>query len=292
MNEDVRKQVFKRLVGSAGIIIAVAVICVICACCVYKIGPGMAGIIYRVDGGIVDETLGQGYHVVSPFSKVVEYPVSTETVNFDKDTNGGISISTSDGKTVACSVTYSFHMDQERLPEVFTKFRGLPLEQIENGYMKSELLRCINEVTSQYSLMDVVGSKRQELNEKVYTRYRDSLSSFGVVVETLNISEAQPDQATAEAIQNVINSQNALEKAKIDKQTAEQEAEKRVTEAKGKAEAIKVEAEAQAAANEMLERSLTDNVVKNKAVEKWDGKMPQVNGGGSMMFNIPVAENK
>lgn len=288
MNEQVRNRVKNRLIGSAGIIAAVVTVFFVLMFCVYKIGPGMAGIIYRVDGGIADETLGQGYHIVSPMSKVVEYPVSTETVNLDKETNGGVSISTSDGKTVACSVTYSFHMDQDRLPEVFTKFRGLPLEQIESGYMKSELLRCINEVTSQYSLMDVVGSKRQELNEKVFTRYRDSLSDFGVVVETLNISEAQPDNATAAAIQNVINSQNKLQQAQIEKQTAEQEAEKRVVEAKGKAESVRIEAEAQAAANELLERSLTDNIVKNKAIEKWDGKMPQVNGGGNMLFNIPI----
>lgn len=290
MNEQVRNRVKNRLIGSAGIIVAVVIAFFILMFCVYKIGPGMAGIIYRVDGGIADETLGQGYHIVSPMSKVVEYPVSTETVNLDKETNGGVSISTSDGKTVACSVTYSFHMDQDRLPEVFTKFRGLPLEQIESGYMKSELLRCINEVTSQYSLMDVVGSKRQELNEKVFARYRDSLSDFGVVVETLNISEAQPDDATAAAIQNVINSQNKLQQAQIEKQTAEQEAEKRIVEAKGKAESVRIEAEAQAAANELLERSLTDNIVKNKAIEKWDGKMPQVNGGGNMLFNIPVGD--
>ena len=292
MNEETRRQIRNRLVGSAGIVTIVIIAIIICISCVYKIAPGMAGIIYRVDGGILNETLGQGYHIVSPFSKVVEYPVSTETVNLNKSAGEAVAISTSDGKTVDCSVTYAFHMDQERLPEVFTKFRGLPLEQIENGYMKSELLRCINEVTSQYSLMDVVGSKRQELNEKVYARYRDSLSDFGVIVETLNISEAQPDAATAEAIQNVINSQNKLQQATIEKQTAEQEAEKRIVEAKGKAESVRIEAEAQAQANDLLERSLTDNIIKNRAIEKWDGKsVPQVIANGeSMLFGVDITK--
>jgi regulator of protease activity HflC (stomatin/prohibitin superfamily) len=179
-------------------------------------------------------------------------------------------------------------MDADKLPQVFAKFRGQPIDKIESGYMKSELLRVINEVTSQYNLMDLVGDKRQEINTKVFKGFNESLFDFGVVVETMNISDAVPDTATAEAIQNVINAQNKLQQATIEKQTAEQEAEKRIVEAKGKAESVRIEAEAQAKANELLEHSLTDNIVKNKAIEKWDGKMPQVNGGGNMMFNIPI----
>jgi regulator of protease activity HflC (stomatin/prohibitin superfamily) len=136
--------------------------------------------------------------------------------------------------------------------------------------------------------MDLVGDKRQEINEKVFKGFNEALFDFGVVVETMNISDAVPDAATAEAIQNVINAQNKLQQATIEKQTAEQEAEKRIVEAKGKAESVRIEAEAQAQANDLLERSLTDNIIKNRAIEKWNGEMPKVNGGGNMMFNIPI----
>lgn len=294
--EDQPAAIKKKIFGSIGIIAAVIVAVIFIVNCLYKISPGMAGIVYNLDGGIEGETLGQGIHIVLPWKKIVEYPVSTETVYYlvkkeDNDVDNGIDISTKDGKTVHVSVTYAFHMDEAELPKVFTKFRGQPIDKIEAGYMKSELLRCINEVTAQYDLMAVVGDKRAEINSAVFNRFKDSLGEFGVVVETLNIADAKPDSATADAIQRVIDAQNKLQQATIEKQTAEQEAEKRIIEAKGKAEAAKLEAEGIAAANERVRESLSPTLIQQHAIEKWDGKVPQVNGNGAMMFNIPL-ENK
>lgn len=295
MNEQVKNRVKNRLIGSAGIVVAVIVAFLVFLFCVYKVDPGYSAVQYNMDGGLEDDVLEQGYHIVAPWKRVTPYPVSTESVFYkkaeeDKDKDTSINVATKDGKQVNVSVTYTYHMDADKLPQVFAKFRGQPIDKIESGYMKSELLRVINEVTSQYNLMELVGDKRSEINSKVFKGFNEALSDFGIIVETMNISDAVPDAATAEAIQNVINAQNKLQQAQIEKQTAEQEAEKRIVEAKGKAESVRIEAEAQAAANELLERSLTDNIVKNKAIEKWDGKMPQVNGGGNMLFNIPIGD--
>lgn len=297
ISEEALRAVRKKLLGTAGIISCVLVASVFIFNCVYKVMPGMAGIVYNLDGGIEGETLGQGIHLVLPWKKVVEYPVSTETVYYltkkeDTDPDNGIDISTKDGKTVHVSVTYAFHMDETELPKVFTKFRGQSIDKIEAGYMKSELLRCINEVTAGYDLMAVVGDKRAEINAAVFNRFRDSLTEFGVVVETLNIADAKPDAATAEAIQKVIDSQNKLQQATIEKQTAEQEAERRIVEAKGKSEAARIEAEGIAAANELVRNSLSPELVRQHAVDKWNGVLPQISGNGNFLFEIPVEKGQ
>lgn len=293
ISEKSLQQAKRKLLGTAGIVGGVLIATIFTFNCVYKIMPGMAGIIYNLDGGIEGETLGQGIHLVLPWKKIVEYPVSTETVYYtvakeDGGVDDGIDISTKDGKTVHVSVTYAFHMDETELPKVFTKFRGQSIEKIEAGYMKSELLRCINEVTANYNLMDIVGEKRAEINGAVYERFKNSLAEFGVIVETLNIADAKPDAATAEAIQRVIDAQNKLQQATIEKQTAEQEAERRIIEAKGKAEAARLEAEGIAAANELVRNSLSPELVKQHAIDKWNGVVPQVSGNGNFLFDIPV----
>lgn len=296
ISNDIIQNVRRKVLGTAGIIGGVIVTSIFIFNCVCKIMPGMAGIVYNLDGGIEGETLGQGIHLVLPWKKIVEYPVSTETVYYltkkeDTDVDNGVDISTKDGKTVHVSVTYAFHMDEAELPKVFTKFRGQPIEQIEAGYMRSELLRCINEVTASYNLMDVVGEKRADINSNVYEQFKNSLAEFGVVVETLNIADAKPDSATAEAIQKVIDSQNKLQQATIEKQTAEQEAERRIIEAKGKAEAARLEAEGIAAANELVRNSLSPDLVRQHAIDKWDGSLPQVSGNGNFLFDIPIKGN-
>ena len=237
-----------------------------------------------MDGGVEENVLPQGYHIVAPWKKVIEYPVSTETVYYTKSADGkdddnkgdsSINVNTKDGKQVNVSVTYSFHMDADNLPAVFTKFRGRSTEEIEAGYIKNEMYQAINEVTSQYSLMDLVGDKRPEINAKVFEKFRNSLSEFGIIIETFNLSDVVPDEQTKEAIQKVVNAQNVYEQAKIEKQTAEVEAEKARITAQGKADAAVIEAEGQAKANEKLQQSLSDNVIRQHTIDKWDGKLPQ-----------------
>lgn len=275
-------------VGAVGIFVGMTIFAIGTFTCVNKIGPGYAGVVYNMDGGIEDETLSQGFHVVAPWKHVSEYPISTETVYYtknsvdgddkDKKTDKSVNVNTKDGKQVNVSVTYAYHMDVEKLPAVYAKFRGQNIGAIESGYMKNAMYEALNNITSQYSLMELVGDKRPEINQKIFEAFRDDLSDYGIVIETFNLSDVVPDEATATAIQNVVNAQNELQRAKIEKERAEVEAEKARVSAKGKADAALIEAEGQAQANAKLQQSLTENVLRQRAIEKWSGNLPQVSG--------------
>ncbi|MCR5438002.1 MAG: prohibitin family protein, partial [Selenomonas sp.] len=233
--------------GLAGILTGMALFAVVAFLCVTRIGPGYAGVVYNMDGGIENETLGQGFHMVAPWKHVSEYLISTESVYYtktsvdgddnDKKTDKSVNVNTKDGKQVNVSVTYAYHMDPEKLPTVFAKFRGQDIKSIESGYMKNAMYEALNNVTSQYSLMELVGDKRPEINQKIFETFKSDLEECGIVIETFNLSDVVPDEATATAIQNVVNAQNELQKARIEKAQAEVEAEKARVAAKGKADA-------------------------------------------------------
>lgn len=291
--EDV-KGTISKIVGSVGIGFIFIVLFIFGYSCTYKVDPGYAGVIYNMDGGIETETLGQGFHIVAPWKKVIEYPVSTETVYYTKSNDDGdekkdnsINVNTKDGKQVNVSVTYAYHMDEVQLPSVFEKFRGQKSEVIEAGYMKNEMYQAINEITSQYSLMELVGDKRPQINEAILNKFRSSLESYGIVIETFNLSDVVPDEQTKEAIQAVVNAQNALEKAKVEKEQAEVDAEKARVAAKGKADAELIEAEGTAAANAKLQQSLTPLIVEQRKLDKWDGKLPGIVAGDSNLLIQP-----
>lgn len=281
----------EKNIGLVGILVGMVIFVVAAFMCVTRIGPGYAGVIYNMDGGIQDETLAQGFHMVAPWKHVIEYPISTETVYYtknnvdgddkDKKTDKSVNVNTKDGKQVNVSVTYAYHMDVEKLPTVFAKFRGQDIEVIQNGYMKNAMYEALNNVTSQYSLMELVGDKRPEINQKIFEAFRNELEEYGIVIETFNLSDVVPDEATATAIQNVVNAQNALLQAKIEKEQAEVEAEKARVTAKGKADAALIEAEGTAQANAKLQQSLTPGVLQQRAIEKWNGELPKIGGNGS-----------
>lgn len=283
----------KMSLGLVGIGVGLIVFIVLLINCTYKINPGYAGVVYNMNGGIESETLGQGFHIVAPWCKVTEYPISTETVYYTKNNDDGessvdnsINVNTKDGKQVNVSVTYAYHMDEMNLPRVFEKFRGQDDEYIEKGYMKNEMYQAINEVTSQYSLMDLVGDKRPQINEEILNKFRTALNECGIIIETFNLSDVVPDEQTKAAIQNVVNAQNALEQAKIEKQKAEVEAEQARIAAKGKADAKLIEAEATAKANEKLQESLTPLIIQQRMIDKWDGNLPKINGGSDLLLNV------
>ena len=291
--EDV-KGTISKIIGSIGIGFVFIVLLIFGYSCTYKVDPGYAGVIYSMDGGIETETLGQGFHVVAPWKKVIEYPVSTETVYYTKNNDDGdekkdnsINVNTKHGKQVNVSVTYAYHMDEVQLPSVFEKFRGQKSEVIEAGYMKNEMYQAINEITSQYSLMELVGDKRPQINEAILDKFRNSLEPYGIVIETFNLSDVVPDEQTKEAIQAVVNAQNALEKAKVEKEQAEVDAEKARVAAKGKADAELIEAEGTAAANAKLQESLTPLIVEQRKLDKWDGKLPGIVAGDSNLLIQP-----
>lgn len=291
--DELTKKVFTRISLFGLIFVTIIIVLFISVRTIYRIPAGFGAVRYDINGGLANTTYSQGWCLIWPTSTLYLYPLSTEIVNMHKAEDGGLGngvmISTSDGKNCAVSVMYSFHVEESKLPALFSKFRGQTIEQIEQNYLKSELLRCINEVTSKYDLMATVGSAREAINREVYERFAASLEPVGIVVETVSISEAQPDEATVASIQQVIEARNKLERATIEKQTAEQEAERKIVEAKGIADSAKIQAEGIAAANAMVRDSLSPELVRQHAIEKWNGEIPQVMGGGSnFLFEIPI----
>lgn len=143
------------------------------------------------------------------------------------------------------------------------------------------------------------------------TNYKDTLLTQGIVAsgikaasKTLSDEEATSrtkiEPLTAEYIQNAVDEkygkgvvtidkivignadfEDSYNEAIAKKQKAQLEAEeqeiinkKNISEAEAKAEVKIKTAEAEAKANKILEKSLTDQVIKSRYIEKWDGKMP------------------
>ena len=278
-------------VGLVGITILFIVLVVLGFKCAYRIGPGFAGVVYNADGGIEGETLGQGWHIILPWKSVTEYPVSTETVYYTaeggKDTS--VDANTKDGKKLNMNITYSYHMNPNTLPELFTNFRGQPYNSLEEGIMRNHLMQAIAEVTSQFNLLDVTGDKLPEVNSRVFDKFKAILDKDGIILESFTLVP-NPDEETKAAIQNVLDAQNALAQAKVEKEKAEIEAEQARIAAKGRADAASIEAEGKAKANQLLQETLTPLLIQQRFIDKWDGKLPQVSGsdqGTSFLLNVP-----
>lgn len=101
------------------------------------------------------------------------------------------------------------------------------------------------------------------------------------IIDTVNFTSIRADNETKAAIQKKISAQQDLETAQVQAKTAEVEAEKDKKVAQVNAKTKKIKAQAEADANAIINNSLTDNVLRQEMLDKWDGKLPTYDGTGA-----------
>lgn len=294
----------KGLIGGVitGIGIILAVICLIV--CVEKVPTGYVGVVYNMNGGVDGEVLSQGWHLVSPTKKVTTYSIGLEQSYLTSEDKGdsphdeSFSIPTSDGKTVRVNLEFSYRFDEDRVAQTFTTFKGKSGDKIKDSFIKPKIVAWTQEVSANYPVTDIFGDKRTEINAELDTYLRNKFDQYGIIIDTVNFTDISVDDETAAAIQKKVTAQQELELANIEAQTAkvqaekerqvaEINAEKKIIDANAKAEVMKIEAEAEAQANREIAASLTPQLVDKIKYERWNGELPTVSGGSSIVSIEP-----
>jgi len=229
------------------------------------ISQGHAGVVFDRTHGVEDKTLSQGWHLISPFKRVTEYPVSTETVKVDK-----FNVQTKDGKPLTISLSYDYSNELDKLPYIYNKFKGQDPETIEDGWLQTRIKKAALNVFSRYSVLEVF-QNQGKINAEIEQEFRKIVEEHGFIVDSVTLGAPTPDAKTAQAIQAVVDAQQKLEQLQIEKEQAKVAAEKAKIEAEGKAQAKLIQAQADAKANQIINASLTDKLIELKRIEKWDG---------------------
>lgn len=263
----------------------------------YIIPAGYEGVVYNpLRQGVQERVLSQGLKFANPLSKVTKYTVATEQQYLSSDRREGstddesFSIVTSDGKNVRVSIEYSVRFESGETPKVFNRFRGKSGKEVLATYVRGKVKTFTSEATSKYSVMDLYGARRQEINGAIFKHVKEQFAKDYIIIDSANLIEVQVDEETQKAIQQRVTAQQELEKEKIEKEKAVIVAEKIKIEAEGRANAqaseILIKAQAEAKANNIITASITDKVLELKRIEKWNGQKENttlVNGGTAIV---------
>lgn len=315
----------KGMVGAivSGVVIVVAVILFFMM--MEKVPAGYVGIVYSMNGGVSDEVLTQGWHMVPPTKNVTLYSVGIEqsylTSGEDGDSKNDDSfeVPTSDGKGLKVDLTFTYRYDPERVAQLFIRFKGQSGKEVRNTFIKPNIISWVKEVTAKYPVTEILGEERANLNIAVSEYVKEKFEPYGIIVENTSLINIDADEETRKQVQRRVNAiqelelaqtekktaqvkadqekEVALTKAQQDKETAiilaEQEketatinAEKAKIDAEAKAEATRIKASAEAEANRMIAESLTPELIEQKKIEKWNGDVPKVSGNAANFLDI------
>lgn len=222
---------------------------------------GQVGIRVRF-GKVVNTEMNEGVNFKLPLvEKIVKINIQVQKVELK---TGGAS---KDLQDVSTTIAVNYRVDGKKATSLY-KNVGKKYEEI---VLQPAIQESIKAVTSQYTAEELI-TNRSEVSKKCMEILNDKVKGYGLIIDNFNIIgfnfSAEFNKAIEEkqvAEQKVLTARQELEKEKI-------EAEKKI-----------VKAEAERKANELKERTLTDNIIKEKFIEKWDGKTPIVMGEGSIL---------
>ena len=254
------------------VILVVGLICGVV--CIEKIPVGYEGVVYSMSGGVQEETLSQGWHMVAPTKKVKEFTISNEQLILTKDARDGsegdeaFNVSTADNASISISFQMSYRFKSDSLVSTYKKFKGMNGEDIINKRVKTVLKSKISEITTDYSMMDIYSGNRSEINKKI-TDYlnKEFDKSYGIEVMDASIVDVHPDEQLQKTIDERVKAMQKKQQAQAEQETARVEAETKLIKAENEAAIKRVEAQAEADANVLKSQSITQQLIDMKNAE-------------------------
>jgi regulator of protease activity HflC (stomatin/prohibitin superfamily) len=285
-----------------GLVLLVPVVFV--ACCMTRIDAAHVGIRVKMAGtsrGIDDIPVVTGWVFYNPISEqIVQFPTSVINVVWTKDAREGkahdesITFSSVEGVNVNADIGMSFHIDGSAAPHLYLRFHEVDLTKLADGYIRNAMREAFNQTASKMPVQEIYGAGKGKLLADTTAALAEQLNKDGILIDQLTINGALrlPENVAAainsamEATQLAIQAENRVRQVRAE---AEQEVTKADgaanaarSRAKGEADARLITAKAEARANLVLRYSTTATVLQYRALEKWNGKLPVMNGGGAL----------
>jgi len=230
------------------------------------IGAGERGILLRF-GAVQDKVLGEGLYFKIPFAQSVK----RIDIKTQKQETQALSYS-QDLQTIDAKVALNYHISADKANKLWQEIG----EDYADRIINPTIQEVVKAITAQFTAQQLI-EERPKVKELMKNMASERLQKSHIIMDDFSIMNFDFSDEYEKAIeakqvaqQDAIKAERILEKMKI-------EAEQAIAEAKGKAEAIRIESEA-----------LRNNpqVLELRALEKWNGVLPQVTGGAIPFINI------
>jgi regulator of protease activity HflC (stomatin/prohibitin superfamily) len=248
---------FGVLLLAGGVVIGGAVI----------VPAGFRGVLLQF--GAVRGVLSEGFHVVIPFvNEVVLMEVRTQKEESQA------SAASRDLQIVTTSMALNFHADAAGVADLYRNVG----ESYKARVIDPAVQESLKTVTARYTAEELIKFRakvKTEVEEEITSRlanYHLAVEPAGLSITNFAFSDEfnRAIEAKQVAQQQAEQQRYVLQKAELEKQTA-------IMIAEGKSEAAKLNAEALRVQGGSL-------VISREWIEKWDGRLPSVYGGGQGMI--------
>lgn len=246
---------------------------------------GNTGVVLTL-GKVSDNIYQEGFHFKIPIIQNVE--VMSNKIQVYETTATAVS---KDLQSVSSSIAVNYKIWNDATADIYQK--------IGREYQSIILMPAVQEsmksVTAKYTAEELI-TERAIVGDEIKITLESKVSEYGIMIEKFNIvnfdfsSEFNSAiEAKQVAEQNLIKTETEQKQAIV---IAEANAKQKKIAAEASASAKLTEANAQAEANNLLNNSLSELIIRYEQISKWNGELPKVMSDASSLIDIGLSDNQ
>ena len=234
-----------------------------------QIGAGERGIVLNF-GAVQYKVLDEGLHFRVPLmQEIIRVDVKVQKAET------AAAAASADLQDVSSTVAINYHIITDKANIVYQSI-GIHFKE---RIIDPAVLEVVKAVTAKYTAEELI-TKRPAVSDAMKLSLTERLLEHNIAVDAFSIVGFSFSKIFMEAIESKQTAEQLALKAKRDLDRIKIEAEQTITAAKAEAESLRLQ-RANISADLIELRKIEANL---KAIDKWNGILPQVTGGGAVPF--------
>jgi prohibitin 2 len=224
-------------------------------------------------GGVTGRILGEGFYVIVPLTQ------SVEVMSVRVEAYEAVAASASrDLQEVSTKLTLNYWLDPAQVGRVFQTLG----RDYEDRIIKPAIQEAVKGSTAQFDAEKLI-TERPRVKEMIEVLLVERLKTHGIRVDAVSLTDFSFSPDFTKAIEAKVTASQLALKATRDLERIKMEAQQKIESAKAEAEALRLQKEQ--VTTGLLELRRIEN--ERLALEKWDGRLPTVVSGNSV---VPVLD--
>ncbi|MEE4258940.1 MAG: prohibitin family protein [Bacteroidales bacterium] len=237
----------KRIGPIAIIAVVVILLVVFWSRMTVTINSGEAGVLFKTltNGVDTENTYGEGFHFLLPWDKMIVYNVRQQEIAEE------MNVLSSNGLEIKADVSAWYRPDYLKL--------GFLHQQIGNAYLRVVVIPALRSsarsVIGRYTPEQIYSTKRDAIQVEIFEETKAILDDKFVELDNVLIRSIILPPTIKSAIESKLKQEQESLEYEFKLQKAQKEAERQ-----------RIDAEGKAAANKILNASLTDKILQEKGI--------------------------
>ena len=234
-----------------------------------QVGAGERGIVLNF-GAVQYKVLDEGLHFRVPLmQEIIRVDVKVQKAETDA------AAASADLQDVSSTVAINYHIIPDKANIVYQSI-GIHFKE---RIIDPAVLEVVKAVTAKYTAEELI-TKRPAVSDAMKLSLTERLLAHNIAVDAFSIVGFSFSKIFMEAIESKQTAEQLALKAKRDLDRIKIEAEQTITAARAEAESLRLQ-RANISPDLIELRKIEANL---KAIDKWNGILPQVTGGGAVPF--------